>query len=100
MRGARRTARLSPCGVEAAAEVADPGPGPEGAALAAAKVMETATRLSQAIEALPSDQRRIVLRHCYCGTSLSELAAVMGVTRSCVLERRRRALRQLREALG
>lgn len=61
---------------------------------------ERTTALAAAVEALPPDQREVVLlKHCH-GLSLNEIADQTGKTVAAVAGLLRRGLRRLRELLG
>jgi RNA polymerase sigma-70 factor (ECF subfamily) len=77
-------------------EVADPAPGPEGTALAAAR----RRRVEAAVAGLPERQRAAVLLTHFQGLGNIEAAEALGVSVEAVESLLSRARRQLRAALA
>ncbi len=77
-------------------ELADPGPGPERAAVDA----ETRERIWRAFRRLPRRQREVALLRYVDGCSIQEVADALGLTPGSVKRHLFRAVRRLRVALG
>src|SRR5207248_1121065 len=76
-----------------AAWEADPRPGPEAEALAAAETVE----IRAALRALDARARRVVWLHFWERRPLSEIARQLGMSKPSVHALERRAFRQMRE---
>jgi RNA polymerase sigma factor FliA len=63
--------------------------------------LEGATRAAvrAAVAALPLCERRLIERHFFEGVPITQVAAELGVSRQCLAERQRKALRHLRAIL-
>jgi RNA polymerase sigma-70 factor (ECF subfamily) len=98
----RRRARRAETGLAAAAELADPGPSPEAAAVAAEEAAVAAAavgRLRARLGGLPP-RERAVLELRLAELTPAEIAAVLGITTASVWTAQSRGLAKLRDALG
>jgi RNA polymerase sigma-70 factor (ECF subfamily) len=93
---ALRSRRAPSASLDAAAEIAEPGPGPEAAALAA----DDRRRLETCLGALPADRAAAVRAAYMEGHSYEDLARRHAVPLNTMRTWLRRALISLRECLG
>lgn len=56
--------------------------------------------LRRALQALPSEQRQVVVLRVWCGLSYAEIAALLEISANTVASRYRYALEKLREDMG
>ena len=91
----KRRARRAETGLAAAGDLADPGPSPEEAAVAA----EAVGRLRILLGGLPP-RERAVLELRLADLTTAEIAAVLGTTEGSVWTAQSRGLAKVRDALG
>lgn len=81
-------------------EIASHAAGPKSGAAGAAARAEEEVRLVRAVDALPDDEREVVLRRFFEHRTLDEIAALTGQGETTVRRLLGRALRRLGSALG